>query len=135
MALNNFFDIPKWQRTKRDPDAAGPVAGVPPPRLFQKATRILIASDGEVEYREEVPVKFFRGRNLDLTAGPRSGRRPPQLADTIEVRCAKEKCSTSQTVVIADFPYGFDWFSSSRFKPGYYHGRRRDAAARSEERR
>ena len=128
MALNNFFDIPKWQGTKRDSDAAGPVAAEVR-RGRQKATQIIIADDEEVEYREEVPLQVFRGRNLDLRLKGLAVRRPPQLANTVEVRCAKGRCSTRQTVVIAVYPYGFDWFSASRFKPGYYHGRRRDATA------
>lgn len=125
MALNSFFDLHKWQRPGYDPDAAGPVAKeVLPPRL--RATRIGIAPDGEVEYKEEVWLKVIRNRNLDLSIEPGAGRRPPQLSNTLEIRCSKEKCNTDQTVVVASHPYGVDWFSASRFKPGIYQGRRRD---------
>jgi len=128
MALNSFFDFPKWRRPGSDPDAAGPVAKeVLPPRL--KATRIEIASDGEVEYKEEVWLRIIRNRNLDLSIEPSAERRPPQLSNTLEVRCSKKKCNTDQTVVIASHPYGVDWFSASRFKPSIYHGRRRDSRA------
>ncbi|HET8887565.1 MAG TPA: hypothetical protein VFQ41_01575 [Candidatus Angelobacter sp.] len=128
MALNSFFDLPKWQRPGYDTDAAGPVAKeVLPTR--RKATRIGIAPDGEVEYKEEVWLKIIRNRNLDLSIAPGAGSRPPQLSNTIEVRCSKEKCNMDQTVVVASHPYGVDWFSASRFKPGIYQGRRRDTGA------
>jgi hypothetical protein len=126
MALNSFFNFPKWRRPGYDPDAAGPVAKeILPPRL--RATRIAIVSDGEIEYREEVWLRIIRNRNLDLSVEPGAGRRPPQLCNTLEIRCSKEKCNTDQTMVVASHPYGVDWFSASRFKPGIYHGRRRDS--------
>lgn len=128
MALNNFFDIPKWRRAKRDPDAAGPIAA----RVmqdFQKMTRVVISTDGEIEYGEEVSLQFFSFRNLDLTTALPAARRPPQFSNTLEVRCPKGKCGSNQTVVLAGYPYGYDWFGTSRLKPGRYYGRRRDPAA------
>src|ERR1700724_899231 len=105
MAFNSFFEIPKWQSPELDPDAAGLVAAEPSRRL-QQATRIVIADGGHVEFKEEVVLNVVRGRNLDLRLEPLNTRRPPQLANTIEVRCLDSKCSTDQTAVISTFPYG-----------------------------
>ncbi|MBZ5525631.1 MAG: hypothetical protein LAP21_25700 [Acidobacteriia bacterium] len=128
MALNSFFDLPKWQSPGLDPDAAD-LVGAELQRAWQNATRIVIAGDGQVEFREEVLLSIVRSRNFDLSLEPDDSGRPPQLSNTIEVKCPNSKCATNQTVVIALFPYGFEWFSASRFKPGRYVGRGHNAKA------
>src|SRR5438270_6070442 len=108
MALSNFFEIKEWRSPDSDPDAAGLVGAEPIPRIT--ATKIMAAADGELEFRDEVKIDVVRGLPLDLRAEPYHGSCPPQLLQTIMVKCPDGRCQSNQTVVVAAYPYSVDWF-------------------------
>ena len=119
MAPNDFFQIKQWEAPDANPNIAELVGASPqPPQLT--ATRVAIGEDGRVEFKEEVPIEVVSSRNLDLSTDVAHHARPPQLTNTIEVKCPAKVAGAKHTVVICAYPYGFDWFARSQLKPGLY---------------
>jgi hypothetical protein len=118
MAPGSFFQIQRWKSSHRDPDAGGLVAAQP--LVSFKATSIVVAEDGEVEFGDEVQIDVMWGRPLDLRVEPDNERHPPQLLQSLEVSCQSHYCNDRQSIVISVYPYGFDWFAAARLKRGKY---------------
>lgn len=125
MTISLFTDLAEWEDPDLDPDDSGPVGREQPPPPVT-ATRIGIGKNGDVELFEEVEIEVIRGRALDLRTKPSASGCPPQLANTLEVRCPAERCGPNHSVVVAAYPYSVDWFASASFKPTRFQAIRDD---------
>lgn len=132
LAIQDYFAIKEW--TDEAPDAADEARPVGLEKALSRidATPIRLTSDGVVLMEPEIQLDVIRGLPLDMRTEDKSSHRPPQFANTIEVRCHDSICSSNQTVVVAAYPYSWDWFSWSRFKKARDAGLRRDDKAKLE---